>query len=195
QTDDAGTPGEGRRPTTAGGSSMSRSGRSAGDVLVGPGPAAGARERAARRQARDLDRRALAGHDGEAVVLADVAGVRDEDRQLRAGRQTASAEVLGEEEVVGRAAERWDVRGADLGAQHREVLRAEGATLAPAANDDVAALVEPAHGQREDAGVGGGEPERPVRARRDVALDRDRGDGEIRARRGGRGVGGVTAVA
>lgn len=71
------------------------------DVLVRTRPAADAGEGAARRQTCDLDRRALPRADGEAVVLPDVAGVRDEDRHLGPDREPAAGEVLGQEEVVG----------------------------------------------------------------------------------------------
>src|SRR6185312_1429009 len=139
--------------------------RSARDVLVRLGPAPHAGEGAAGGQTGDLDQRALSRLDGEAVVLPDVAGVRDEDRQLGTDGQAAPGEVLGEKEVVGRAAQRRDAGGADLGAEHREVLRAERATLAAAGEEHVAALVKPGDGQLQDAGVGGGEAEGPARPR------------------------------
>ena len=132
--------------------------------------------------------------DGEAVVLPDVTGVRDEDCQLRADRQTASGEVLGQEEVVGRAAERRAAGRADLGPQHREVLVAERASPPPTPQDDVAALIQSGDGQAEDAGVGGREAEGPARPRGDVPRDGDRRHGEGRRGGGGHRVGGVPAV-
>src|ERR1700743_68577 len=118
-----------------------RTGALARHVLVWPGPAPLAGQGAAPRQAGDGDRRALPRSDVEAVVLPDVAGVRDEDRQLRADAQATPGEVLGQEEVVGRAAQRGHAGRADLGTEHGEGLRAERAALPVAVQDDVGALI------------------------------------------------------